>query len=310
VSSALNMTEEKVDPVKAKGHQFLAQKVSYNRRDLVMYALGVGASELKFLYENDASFSAIPTFPVVLGFKGESSDIVPFGKGVGADVPGIPKFNLNMILHGEQSVEIFRPLPISGSFENRATVLGVFDKGSGAVIETETSLVDPKSDTVFAKMVSSTFVRGLGGFGGEKQPKTSAYSPPKRAADAVEEFKTDKQQAMLYRLSGDYNPLHADPKIATKVGFPEPILHGLCSFGVAARAILKQFAGNDTKKFKGIKVRFAAPVYPGETLVTEMWRSDTKNGITEIIFQVTAKERNVIVINQAVASIAGILSRL
>jgi len=301
-----------VDPTKAKGFKFPAQKVSYNKRDLILYALGIGASELKFIYENDSAFSALPTYPVVLGFKGESHDIVPFGKGgsVGADIPGVPKFNLSMILHGEQSVEILKPLPSSGSFENRPTVLGVFDKGSGAVIEMETALVEPKTNTVYAKLVSSTFVRGLGGFGGEKQPKAPSFTPPERKPDEVEEFKTDKQQAMIYRLSGDYNPLHADPKVATKVGFPGPILHGLCSYGVAARAILNKFAGNDAKRFKGIKVRFAAPVFPGETLLTEMWRGDTKNGITDILFQVKVKERDIVIINQAVARVSEIASKL
>jgi len=304
--------KEKVDPTKAKGFKFPAQKVSYNKRDLILYALGVGASELKFTYENDSGFSALPTYPVVLGFKGESSDIVPFGSGgsVGNGIPGVPKFNLSMILHGEQSVEILKPLPTSGSFENRGTVLGVFDKGSGTVIEIETALVDPKTDTIYAKLVSSTFVRGLGGFGGEKQPKAPTYSPPERKADAVEEFKTDKQQAMIYRLSGDYNPLHADSKVATKVGFPGPILHGLCSYGVAARAVLNKFAQNDARRFKGIKVRFAAPVFPGETLVTEMWRGDTKNGVTDVLFQVKVKERDVVVINQSVARVSEASSKL
>jgi len=294
-----------VDQEKAKGHKFPARKVSYNRRDLILYALGVGASEQAFVYENSSNFAALPTFPVVLGFKGESSDIVPFGQGgsVGTDIPGVPKFDLNMILHGEQSVEIVRPLPLSGYFENRATVLGVYDKGKGATIETETVLADSKGQ-VYAKLVSSTFVRGLGGFGGEKQPKAPEYTPPQRVPDAVAEYKTSELQAMLYRLSGDYNPLHADPKIAKKVGFPAPILHGLCSYGVAARAILKQFAGNDVTRFKDIKVRFASPVFPGETLVTEMWQTGEKAGKTQIIFQVKVKERDVVVISHACAHVS------
>lgn len=300
---------QQIDQKKAVGHLYTPQPVAYNRRDLMLYALGVGADELKFTYELDPEFSALPFYPVVLSLKGASSDVVPFGVpkknkseeagsgAVGGGIPGIPKYDPNMILHGEQSIELLRPLPLEGKFTLNGKLIGVWDKGKGALLENEHSLVDEKGN-VIAKLLSGTFVRGLGGFGGEKQPKQPSYDPPNRPADKVEEYKTSPQQAMLYRLSGDYNPLHADPNVATKVGFPKPILHGLCTFGISSRAILKSFANNDTSRFQSIKLRFSSPVFPGETIVTEMWKEGDL-----VIFQAKVKERNVVVLSGGCARI-------
>jgi len=292
----------KVEPEKAKGFQFPPQKVAYNRRDLMLYSYSIGNTDLKYTYENDEKFSAFPTYPVVLSLKGDSFDVVPFGvpkKKKGGDstsggIPGVPKYDPNMILHGEQSIEILKTLPLEGEFDFKGKVLGVYDKGKGMLIQQESVLVD-SAGVEYAKLVSGVFVRGLGGFGGEKQPAEEVISIPQRAPDFVDEVQTSKDQALLYRLSGDYNPLHADPKIAKKVGFPGPILHGLCTFGIATASILKKTCENDSSLFKSVKVRFASPVFPGETLVTEMWKEGTR-----IIFQSKVKERNVIVLSNAV----------
>jgi len=162
-------------------------------------------------------------------------------------------------------------------------------------------MIDEKGELA-VRSVSSTFIRGIGGFGGPRGPPgEETIKIPTREPDFVESEKTSDHQAWIYRLSADYNPLHIDPTVAEMAGFKQPILHGLCSFGFAGRAILKHACGNDTKRFKSIRVRFASPVFPGETLVTEMWK-DSPN---RILFQVKVKERNVVVINNAVAEVAG-----
>lgn len=300
-----------VEPEKAKGFEFPATKVSYNRRDLILYAYGIGNTEQRFLYENDPQFAAFPTYPVVLSLKGDSFDIVPFGvpkkkkstDAMSGGIPGVPKYDPNMILHGEQSIEIVEPLPLEGDFDFKTKILGVYDKGKGMLMQQESLLVG--SGKVYAKMVSGVFVRGLGGFGGEKQPKEVVYEPPKRNPDAVVESSTSPHQAMVYRLSGDYNPLHADPNVAKKVGFPGPILHGLCSFGIATSSVLKQFGASNPALFKSVKVRFASPVFPGETLVTEMWKEGSK-----IIFQTKVKERNIVVLSNCVVELKDTQSKL
>ena len=237
-----------------------------------------------------------------------------------------------MILHGEQSIEIIKTLPLEGQFDFKSTVLGVYDKGKGMLIKQESVMVDAQG-TEYVKLVSGVFVRGLGGFGGEKQAPETSYAPPARAPDAVAEYKTSPHQALLYRLNGyvsspawcylirnqssylllssvffffflfsfavhppsDYNPLHADPTVAKMVSFPAPILHGLATFGIAASSILQTLLNNDPKQFKALRVRFASPVFPGETLVTEMWKSGK-----DVIFQSKVKERNVVVLSNAV----------
>jgi acyl dehydratase len=273
--------------------------VSYNKRDAIIYALGVGSSELKFTYENDDTFSVLPTYPVVLGMKGTSSDTVVFGSGY-QEIPGFD-IDPTMILHGEQSLEILQgPLPVEGEFTSQGRITGLYDKGKGAVMVTESIISDAKKGPI-VKLIGSIFVRGAGGFGGDRGPSGSPNQPPNRPPDAVFTDKTTDNQAVLYRLSGDYNPLHIDPEMATMVGFKKPILHGLCSFGFAARAVLKQYFNNDTKLFKSISVRFANPVYPGETLATEMWKEGNL-----IIFQTKVVERNIIVVsNGAVESTQG-----
>ncbi|KAK5816806.1 HotDog domain-containing protein [Linnemannia elongata] len=292
----------KVDVQKAVGYQPAPQKVVYTSRDLMLYALSIGVKqdELKFLYENDPQFAAFPTYPLVLGLKKDTHGVSVYGGGGKEDVPGIPAFDPNKLVHGDQSIEIFRPLPLGGEFELHTTVSGVYDKGKGMVIERTTKMVDPKEpNKPYSSMKGSAFVRGYGGWGGPKGPKQDAYEPPKdKAPDAEYEDKTNDDLAILYRLSGDYNPLHIDPKIAPRVGFKKPILHGLCSYGHAAHAVVKTLGNSDANALKSITGRFTAPVYPGDTLVTKMWKVPAEGKDQEkVIFQVVAKERNQIVIN-------------
>ncbi|KAF9898419.1 hypothetical protein BX616_004059 [Lobosporangium transversale] len=296
-------TAPQVDLSKAVGFQPPPQRVIYTARDLMLYALSIGVqpSELHFLYENDRNFSAFPTYPLVLGLKKDNHGVSVYGAGGKEDIPGIPSYDPNKLVHGDQSLEILRyPLPLEGTFELHTKVTGVYDKGKGMVIERTTTMVDPKEpNKPYASMKGSAFVRGAGGWGGPKGPKPEALDPPKdKQPDASYEDRTTDDTAILYRLSGDYNPLHIDPTIAPRVGFKKPILHGLCTYGHAAHAVLKTFASSDPSALKSITGRFTAPVYPGDTLVTNMWKvpSDHKDQ-EKIIFQVVAKESNQIVIN-------------
>ena len=253
-------------------------KFSYTQRDVMLYALGVGAGEdeedLQFVYENQ--LKVLPTFGV----------IPPFQALVGlAGIEGVD-INLAMLLHGEQYLEVRKhPIPTDSELTTKPKIAQVYDKGKGALIELETESVDSKNETVFYNRYGA-FVRGEGGFGGEKGPEPG-YEPPEREPDKVVEMKTLPQQALIYRLSADYNPLHADPAFAQMAGFERPILHGLCTFGFAARAILKEFAGNDTSKFKAIKTRFSRHVFPGDTIITEMW----EEADDQIIFRCKTAER-------------------
>ncbi|KAG0196461.1 hypothetical protein BGX28_010088 [Mortierella sp. GBA30] len=294
-------TPPQVDVSKAVGFKYKPQKVVYTSRDLLLYAISIGVKqdELKFLYENEPDFAAFPTYPLVLGLKKNTHGVSVYGGG-DEPIPGIPAFDPNRLVHGDQSLEIHRPLPLGGEFELHTTVTGVYDKGKGMIIERTTKMVDPKEPSKpFSSMKGSVFVRGYGGWGGPKGPKQDPFEPPKdKGPDAVHEDKTNDDLAILYRLSGDYNPLHIDPKIAPRVGFKKPILHGLCTYGHAAHAVVKSLGQSNPDALKSITGRFTAPVYPGDTLVTKMWKvpSDAKDQ-EKIIFQVLVKETGQFVIN-------------
>ena len=268
----------------------------YDARDVALYALGIGAAvdpldetELAYVYEmHGDGFKPFPTYSVIPALK----LVMDFARdGV---APEGMNYGLDRILHGEQYTEVYLPLEPEATLEHRAKITDVWDKGKHALIVTEVNSFDEDGDQV-AKNRITTLVRGAGGWGGDRGPTEETNVPPERAPDAVVEQKIDENQALLYRLSGDWNPLHADPGMAQAFGFEKPILHGLCTYGFAARHVVNTFADGDPRTFKSIQVRFADSVFPGETLVTEMW----KESDTRIVFQCKVKERESDVVTRA-----------
>uniref|UniRef100_A0AAR2JPY0 Peroxisomal multifunctional enzyme type 2 n=1 Tax=Pygocentrus nattereri TaxID=42514 RepID=A0AAR2JPY0_PYGNA len=246
---------------------------TYTHMHCILYALGVGMStkdpdQLKFLYEGHDDFSCLPTFGVI---PAQSSML----EGGLSSVPGL-SFDPTRLLHGEQYLELYKPLPTSGTLTSKASIADILDKGSGAVILLDVHTYSNQELVCYNQF--SVFIVGAGGFGGKRSSdKASTVPAPNRAPDAVVEDETSRDQAALYRLSGDWNPLHINPSFASTIsGFKAPILHGLCSFGFAARHVLKQYAGNDVSRFKSIKVRFVKPVLPGQRLQTEMWKEGNR----------------------------------
>nr|XP_040126385.1 peroxisomal multifunctional enzyme type 2-like [Ictidomys tridecemlineatus] len=275
----------------AIGYKLPSFSSAYMEMETIMYALGVGASvkdpkDLKFVYEGSSYFSCLPTFGVIIAQKSM------MGGGL-ADIPGL-SINFAQVLHGEQYLELYKPLPRSGKLKCEAVVADVLDKGSGAVILMDVYSYSGKELIYYNQF--SLFLVGSGGFGGKRTSEKLkvALDVPSRSPDAVLRDTTSLNQAALYRLSGDWNPLHIDPNFASLAGFEKPILHGLCTFGFSARHVLQQFADNDVSRFKAIKTRFAKPVYPGQTLQTEMWKEGNR-----IHFQTKVQETGDIVISNA-----------
>ncbi|PNJ80391.1 HSD17B4 isoform 9, partial [Pongo abelii] len=269
---------------------------AYTELEAIMYALGVGASikdpkDLKFIYEGSSDFSCLPTFGVIIGQKSM------MGGGL-AEIPGL-SINFAKVLHGEQYLELYKPLPREGKLKCEAVVADVLDKGSGVVIIMDVYSYSEKE--LICHNQFSLFLVGSGGFGGKRTSDKVkvAVAIPNRPPDAVLTDTTSLNQAALYRLSGDWNPLHIDPNFASLAGFEKPILHGLCTFGFSARHVLQQFADNDVSRFKAIKARFAKPVYPGQTLQTEMWKEGNR-----IHFQTKVQETGDIVISNAYVDLA------
>jgi acyl dehydratase len=259
---------------------------TYTERDVMLYALGVGCGtdDLQFTYERELkvlpTFAVIPAFPAML------------------NLGGAMEVNPAMVLHGEQRIELSGPIPTSGTVVTTPTIKAVYDKGKAAVVVVETESVGAKGAHLF-RARSSIFVRGEGGFGGDRGPSGPRNVPPDRAPDKSVSYKTLPQQALIYRLSGDMNPLHADPDFAKMGGFDRPILHGLCSYGLAGRAVLAAFCGNDPTRLKSFEVRFAGVVFPGETLTTEMWQAAPG----KIVF--TARTERGPALAEAAAEVAG-----
>ncbi|MFO0697495.1 MAG: SDR family NAD(P)-dependent oxidoreductase [Polyangiales bacterium] len=286
-----------IDVDSALGYQFAPIETSYDERDLALYALGVGAArnplsafDLQLVYEgNSDGFRALPSYAVIPALNA----ILTLAKE-GKSAPGL-RYGLDRLLHGEQYLELKRPLPQKAKLVHKSRVADIWDKGKSAVVVTAVDTYDEDGELLAYNEVSS-FVRGAGGWGGDRGPAAEVNVPPERAPDASREEKTDANQALLYRLSGDWNPLHADPGFAKAFGFSQPILHGLCTFGFSVRHVLEQYAPKgDPGYFKSVKVRFAESVFPGETLITEMW----KESDTRIVFRTKVKERDKVVISNA-----------
>ncbi len=286
-----------IDVDEALGAKFPDRTSSYDERDLAIYALGVGAATdpnddqgLRLVYEGHGSgMKALPTFAVIPG----TNAVLSFARE-GITTPGL-NYGLDRILHGEQYVELARPLPLKATLTTKGVIKDIWDKGKGALVVTSLDSFDEEGDLLI-KSEMTAFIRGAGGWGGERGPSADVNTPPDRDPDVVVEDRIPENQALLYRLSGDWNPLHADPGMAKAFGFERPILHGLCTFGYAGRRVLESFAPEGNPDFfKSIKVRFADNVFPGETLITEMWKESDQR----IVFRCKSKERDSVVISNA-----------
>ena len=277
---------EEIMSLEDKGLEF-----SYTQRDSIIYGLGIGlgkdpmdATELKYVYEN--GLIAFPS--MATNFQYKSPLLLK------------AKLNMIMIVHGEQGVTLHQPMPASADVISDTKVVNCYDRGAskGAIIEVETNVRLKKDNSPLCTLTSKTFARGDGGFGGEDVP-ASIPVELNDTPDIIHEVTTTEDQALIFRLSGDSNPLHSDPNFAKMAGYPKPILHGLCSYGVACRSIVEALCEKDSKKLKKFNVRFSSPVFPGETIVTEMWKKDD-----EIHFQSKVKERDKVVLKNGVCEIS------
>jgi acyl dehydratase len=263
------------------------------KRDTILYALGVGvgfdpcdAHQLRFVYEE--SLLALPSMAIVLGYPGPWHANPELG------------ITRSHVVHGEQGFRITKPLPVEGDVVGKTRVAGVADKGKdkGALLMTESTVREKASGDVICTLTSTTFCRADGGFGGPDGPVKAPHALPDTKPQHVCDLPTLPQSALIYRLSGDYNPLHADPAYARKAGFKMPILHGRCTFGIAGHAILRTLCGYDPSRFIAMEGRFSSPVYPGETIRTEMWRDGNV-----VSFRSIVPTRGVTVINNGRAEI-------
>jgi acyl dehydratase len=257
-------------------------EVSWTSKDALLYAVGVGAgvSELAFTTENtkDVSQRALPTMPVVIGS----------GFGVSA-MRNIGTFNPAMLVHGQQAVTLHRELPPEGKAMLSSAITAIYDKGKAAVVVSSGEATTLDGEPLYTTTMSA-FIRGEGGWGGERGPSGPVNVPPERSPDHQVTYQTSPDQALVYRLSGDRNPLHSDPAFAAMGGFDRPILHGLCSYGFTGRALLHTLCGSDPARFHHVEARFSSPVLPGEALTVSIW--ETSPG--EAVFVTAVGERVVI----------------
>lgn len=276
-----------------------AHRFSYGDREVMLYALSLGlgrdpldARDLPFVYEKD--LRVLPTAATVLAAATRGAPLAPLSAGL-----RISEINRTLMVHGEQKVELHRPLPPQGSFIAESRVVAAYDKGQGkgAIVVNETVWTDDAGGKV-ATLTNAAFARGDGGFGGPAGGPEPPPSRPDRPADLVVEVRTRPDQALLYRLNGDRNPLHADPAVAKRAGFDRPILHGLCTFGITGCAVLDAVPDRDVTLVASHEARFSAPVLPGERLAIDLWREGTR-----IWFEARAPERNAVVIRNGLTTL-------
>ncbi len=265
------------------------------KRDTMLYALGVGLGadpcdlkQLKFVYEEH--LRALPTMAVILGYPGAWH------------ARGDTGITRSHTVHGEQGFTIHKTLPVEGSVVGHTRITAIIDKGKdkGALVQTESEVREKAGNDLICVLNSTTFCRADGGFGGPSGPAKPLPSIPDTPPDVVCDLPTLPQAALIYRLSGDYNPLHADPAYAQKAGFKMPILHGRCTFSVAGHALLKACCDYDSARLRSMVCRFSSPVYPGESIRTEIWKN-----ASGVRFRSTVPARGVTVINNGSAEILG-----
>jgi len=236
---------------------------SWTSKDALLYAVGVGAGidELPFTTENSHEIQqrVLPSMAAVIG------------GGVSGAISAIGTFDFSMLVHGEQSFTQHREIPVEGSLTATGMIVGIYDKGSGAVVAVEGQCVDNATGDLLLTVGSAIFIRGEGGWGGDRGPSGDRNAAPDRTPDHSVTYTVRDDQALTYRLSGDRNPLHSDPWFAQAAGFERPILHGLCTYGFTGRALLHSLCDSDPAKFRSMEGRFASPVFPGEDLTIEMW---------------------------------------
>ncbi len=282
-----------IDPEKALGAELGSGETSWDADQVILYHLGLGAGvpptdpgELEYTYEKNLkvlpSFGVIPVFGALGGL---------------GQVPGL-QINFAMLLHGEQDLEIHKPIPPQAKVSSRGKVAGIYDKKKAALVVLEVETRDEAGDKLFTNRFS-LFLRGEGGFGGESGPKAGNLRPD-RDPDGVIDTQTLPQQALIYRLSGDKNPLHADPEFAKLGGFDKPIIHGLCSYGIVCKAIVDGVLKGDTARVARYQARFAGVAFPGETYRTSYWQEGDK-----ILIEAKAVERDAVVITNAAITVRG-----
>ena len=261
------------------------QTISWTSKDALLYAVGVGAGqdELQFSTENSTNIPQMvyPTFAVVVGMGIGDLSASAMGR--------VGSFDLAMAVHGSQTVTLHRPIPDAGSASTVDRVAAMYDKGKAAVVVTETEATLDSGEPLWT-LRASTFIRGEGGWGGERGPSGPLNEPPATEPDHQILLQTTPNQAFIYRLNGDRNPLHTDPVFAAKAGFDRPILHGLCTYGFTGRALLRALCDNDVSRFHHIEGRFSAPVLPGEALTVRAWVIDNE----EAVFTTAVDDRIVI----------------
>ncbi len=270
------------------GEEFTLPVFEYNPQTIELYHIGIGALDLEYVYEKN--FKVIPTFAVVPAFRILVESI---------NVAGV---NPMMIVHGEQRIELLKqPLPWEAKTVTTGKIANVYDKGKGALLVVEAETKDERGEPLF-RNIYSLFARGEGGFGGDRGPGPKNIAP-EREPDHVVEFTTWPFQHLIYRLSGDLNPLHADPDFAKMAGYERPILHGLCTFGFVCRAIIKACCDNDPTRIKDYEVRFSREVYPGDTIITEIWKGSDHAESVVLVQAKTGDGR--VVITNAAATLSG-----
>ncbi len=248
---------------------------TWTSKDCLLYALGVGAGVDELPFSTEKNQQVLPTFAVIAGMGG-----IPFDK--------IGPFNPAMLVHGEQAIEVMGPIPPDGAVVSTGCIEAIWDKGKAAAVVMACESRDRETDELRFRTRMTAFIRGEGGFGGERGP-SARVAIPERAPDHQVTYATKPEQALIYRLSGDRNPLHSDPEFAKIAGFDKPILHGLCTYGFTGRALLHTLCGSDPARFRSMDGRFSKPVLPGDELTISMW-VDGK----EALFQTKTQDGTVV----------------
>ncbi|EXJ84086.1 hypothetical protein A1O3_04753 [Capronia epimyces CBS 606.96] len=262
------------------GFELPSKKVSWLKRDVLLFNISIGctADELHYLYEGHPKFAAFPTLPLALAFKGDSQEVIDFYTAqTTTSIPGCPKLDPVRLVDGQRLIRFLKPVPTTSAgrrFELREQVLGVYDKGkAGTVVETEQRLVDRDTNQTYTQIVGSLFYVGQGGWGGPRGPKAVELSPPRhRNPDGSLVIPVSALAAHLYRLNGDYNPLHATPEPGRLMGYGGIIVHGVTGYQMVAHALLKELGGADPANIREFQAKFAGPVRPGDHLTVEYWR--------------------------------------